>query len=166
MNNQDDEEQKEEKEQKESSFIQKYGKKMTIIENLLKEQKKITKELEKEMEWFSKYKNKLIEKEQNKKEQKKQNALKPRGFACPCNVSDKLCIFMGKPLGTRISRTEATKFINLYIKENNMKDPEKKSRILPNENFIHLFGEDMKTDENITSFTIQKYMNRLFIHSK
>ena len=46
----------------------------------------------------------------------------PSGFAKPTIISDELCSFLGKPIGTEVARTEVTKFLSLYIKEHKLQD--------------------------------------------
>ena len=44
---------------------------------------------------------------------------KPSGFATPTTISESLCKFLDKPCGTQVARTEVTKYIGQYIKDNN-----------------------------------------------
>ena len=66
-------------------------------------------------------------------EKSKKNAIKrkPSGFAKPTVISDELCFFLGKPNGTEMARTEVTKYITQYIKENNLQSVENKKKIIP-----------------------------------
>jgi chromatin remodeling complex protein RSC6 len=108
---------------------------------------------------FEKYASKLV-KQQTKTTAEKPKR-KPSGFASPTVVSPDLCIFMGKPVGTLISRTETSKFLSTYITENHLYNENNKSVILPDENLQHLLGNPT-TETEITYFTIQKYINRHF----
>jgi chromatin remodeling complex protein RSC6 len=88
----------------------------------------------------------------------------PRGFACPSKVSDELCDFMGKPRGTKISRTETSSFLSKYIATNGLQDPERKSVILPDSKLIQLFGEDaMKSGDDLNYFNMQKHITPHFL---
>ena len=58
-----------------------------------------------------------------------------------------------------MSRTDVTKHLIEYISKYNLYDPNKKSRVIPNEKLLTLLGNDVDT-ENLTRFTIQKYMNK------
>jgi chromatin remodeling complex protein RSC6 len=49
-----------------------------------------------------------------------------------------------------------------YIDDNNLKNPEKKTIIIPDEKLMKLLGDECK-DVNLTHFTIQKYINKHFI---
>jgi chromatin remodeling complex protein RSC6 len=78
------------------------------------------------------------------------------GFAKPTKISSELCKFMGKEEGTEIARTDVTKYIIAYIKENKLGESK---NIKPDEKLQKLLG----INEEITYFNIQKYMNKHFI---
>ena len=80
----------------------------------------------------------------------------PSGFAKPGPVSDELCKFLGLKVGTHIARTEVTKEINKYCKENNLQKPEDKRTILPNKDLKTLLR--LKKGDEVTFFNLQKYM--------
>jgi chromatin remodeling complex protein RSC6 len=101
-----------------------------------------------------------LSKEQQKSAREKRQR-KPSGFASPTKVSPELCVFMGRPVGELISRTETSKFLSEYISSNQLFDPLNKTIIRPNEQLSRLLGETAR-DNEITYFTIQKYMNRHF----
>jgi chromatin remodeling complex protein RSC6 len=109
---------------------------------------------------FEKYASKIA-KQQTKTTTDKPKR-KPSGFASPTTVSPELCAFMGKPVGTLISRTETSKFLSAYITENHLYAENNKSVILPDDNLLYLLGNSL-TDGDITYFTIQKYINRHFV---
>jgi chromatin remodeling complex protein RSC6 len=75
-------------------------------------------------------------------------------------ISDELCMFLGFPLNSNVPRSEVTKAINSYIKENNLQDP-------ANRKFILLEGspaaDKLKVllrnpEQPVTFFSIQKYL--------
>ena len=102
---------------------------------------------------------KRLEKE-SKKNKNKGNR-KASGFAVPTKISKDLCKFMGVTEGTQLARTEVTKYIIQYIKDNNLPDKSNKKIINPNNKLKSLLKID-KGDE-ITYFNLQKYMNKHFI---
>lgn len=73
---------------------------------------------------------KTVKKLQSKKNKKKKPAtdengeVKKNGFARPTDISTELADFLGIEHGVQIARTEVTKKINAYIKENDLQDPE------------------------------------------
>jgi len=86
---------------------------------------------------------------------------KPSGFATPSKISAELCEFMGKHEGSEVARTEVTKFVIAYIKENGL--AESKS-IKPDDKLKALLGT--KEEDQVTYFNIQRYMNQHFLNSK
>lgn len=101
-----------------------------------------------------------LEKKIEKKKQKKMK--NPSGFARPTEISQELCEFMNKPCGSKIPRTEVTKYLINYIKENKLQDEAKKSNILPDNKLKVLLGKN----EGVTYFSLQTLMNRHFVKYK
>lgn len=102
---------------------------------------------------------KNLKKEANKNKSKGNR--KPSGFANPSKVSKELCEFLNKKEGTEIARTEVTKAIISYIDKNNLKNENNKQFITPDEKLKFLLG--INDGEELTFFTLQKYMNKHFI---
>lgn len=92
----------------------------------------------------------------------------PSGFAKPTKVTKELCDFMDRPDGTEIARTEVTKFLVQYIKENNLQEQngETKNKIIPDKKLQNLLCLTTDQVNDLTFFTIQKYMNKHFISKK
>ena len=86
---------------------------------------------------------------------------KPSGFAEAAPISNDLCDFMGKNHGTNMARTEVTKFICNYIRQNSLANNENKREIKPDNKLKSLLGTEDGTI--ITYFNIQRYMNKHFI---
>ena len=75
-------------------------------------------------------------------------------FQVPTDISPQLCAFLGRPAGSQESRSNVTKFVTTYVKEQNLKNkhdinPDAKLRALLN----------VKADEKLTYFNLQKYLN-------
>ena len=68
---------------------------------------------------------------------------------------------MNKQIGTQIARTEVTRYIINYIKVNNLESKENKKIIVPDDKLRELL--QIKMDDELTYFTIQKFMNKHFI---
>jgi chromatin remodeling complex protein RSC6 len=109
---------------------------------------------------FSKYASKVSR--ENSKSSVEKRKRKPSGFASPTEVSDELCLFMNKPTGSLVSRTETSRFLSKYISDNKLFNESNKSIIMPDEVLASLLGKEAVGTE-ITYFTIQKYINRHFI---
>jgi len=110
----------------------------------------------KSLEKKVKKKMKSLEKLANKNKNKGNR--KASGFAIPTNISKDLCTFMDKPEGTKMARTEVTKYIIQYIKDNKL--PQGKI-IKPDKKLKGLLNVD--GTEEVTYFNIQKYMNKHFV---
>jgi chromatin remodeling complex protein RSC6 len=104
----------------------------------------------------------VIKKEQKTTSNKSKRDRKPCGFAVSAKVTPEMCEFMGRDDGTLISRIEITKYLNLYIKEKGLENPENKQIIVPDEKLWKILGEEAR-EEKITHFTIQKYLNKHFV---
>jgi hypothetical protein len=107
-------------------------------------------------------------KQKDKKKDKPKNKRAPSGFAKPTKVTKELCEFMDKPEGSEIARTEVTKALVIYIKNNNLLEQgeDLKNKIVPDQKLQNLLG--IKSDEllGLTYFSIQKYMNKHFYSNK
>ena len=86
---------------------------------------------------------------------------KPSGFAKPSKVTKELCEFMKKDEGAEIARTEVTKALVSYIKENKLEKKENSKIICPDEKLKTLLSID--DAEELTYFNIQKFMNKHFV---
>lgn len=84
----------------------------------------------------------------------------PSGFAKPGDISPELCDFMDKPHGTKMARTEVTKFLTQYIKSNNLQDQSNKRRILCNDELATLLS--VTPEVEVTYFNLQKFMKPHF----
>jgi len=87
----------------------------------------------------------------------------PSGFAKPSKVTKELCAFMNKAEGSEIARTDVTKALVSYIKENKLENSSNSKIICPDEKLKNLLILDESQD--LTYFNIQKYMNKHFIKS-
>jgi chromatin remodeling complex protein RSC6 len=109
---------------------------------------------------------KNIKKDKKKDKQKVKRA--PSGFAKPTKVTKELCLFMNKPEGSEIARTEVTKALVNYIKTNNLLEQgeDSKNKIVPDEKLKNLLGIEKDELNDLTYFNIQKYMNKHFYSNK
>jgi hypothetical protein len=109
-------------------------------------------------------------KQKDKKKDKPKNKRAPSGFAKPTKVTKELCEFMDKPEGSEIARTEVTKALVIYIKNNNLLEQgeDLKNKIVPDQKLQNLLGIKNDSDEliGLTYFNIQKYMNKHFYSNK
>ena len=82
----------------------------------------------------------------------------PSIFERPTKVTDELCLFLGKAKGTLMSRSEVTKAVNNYVKENNLKN---KHDIKPDAPLKKLLA--IGDGEPLTYFNLQRYLNRHYV---
>jgi chromatin remodeling complex protein RSC6 len=85
----------------------------------------------------------------------------PSGFAKPSKVTKELCEFMNKAEGSEIARTEVTRALVVYIKENKLENTSNSKIISPDDKLKVLLGLD--DSQELTYFNIQKYMNKHFV---
>ena len=88
-------------------------------------------------------------------------ARQPSGFAKPSKVTKELCEFMNKTEGSEIARTEVTRALVAYIKENKLENTTNSKIISPDDKLKGLLGLD--DSQELTYFNIQKYMNKHFV---
>jgi chromatin remodeling complex protein RSC6 len=123
----------------------------TQISSLQQNLKNLEKNVKKQMNGLKK----IVTKNNNKGNRA------PSGFATPRKVTNELCNFMNKSNGTEIARTEVTKALIAYIKENKLENEQNSQFIYPDEKLKFLL--DIKDGDELTYFNIQKYMNKHFI---
>ena len=100
---------------------------------------------------------KVIAKVQKKRDNAKKS---PSGFAKPCKISDELCKFVGIPLGSEKSRTDITRYINAYVKEKNLNNPENRREFFPDDKLRAILN--VKQDEKVTYFILQRLIAHHF----
>jgi len=138
----------------EVSSMAKLAAKIVSVVSLLKEIQAELKVAQKEFDKLNKTKLKA--------EKKRANArTTPSGFAKPTKISDELCAFLTVAKGTEMARTEVTRKLNAYIKENGLFDQANKRKILPNAALKKLLG--CKDGDDVSYFNVQRYMKRHFI---
>lgn len=122
--------------------------KITVIQNSVRGiEKNVRKELRSLERKLSKNKNK--------------GSRKPSGFAVPSSISNELCNFMKLDQGAKIARTEVTQYIINYIKQKELQDKNNGRKIKPDKALKSLLN--VKKNEDLTYFNLQKYMNKHFV---
>lgn len=84
----------------------------------------------------------------------------PCGFIKPALISNELASFLDKPEGSMMPRTQVTREINAYIRENKLQDPSFGRRIIPDDNLKKLLR--LKKSDELTYFNLQRYMKHHF----
>ena len=83
---------------------------------------------------------------------------KPSIFELPTPLSNELCSFLGRPSGSKESRSNVTKAITTYVKEKNLKE---KHTIKPDSKLKALLG--VADADVLTYFNLQRYLNRHYL---
>jgi len=96
------------------------------------------------------------------KQKRKKIVRAPSGFAKPSLISNELSSFMGLGENTMIARTDVTKFIINYIKENDLQKKEDRRYIIADSKLKKLLYITEDSPE-LSYFNIQKFMNHHFI---
>ena len=87
----------------------------------------------------------------------------PSGFAKPSKISGEMAKFLSLDPSEEIPRNQVTKLINNYIIEHDLRNEKDKRQILPNPELSKLLN--LKGDEQLSYFNLQKYMKHHFIKS-
>lgn len=130
------------------STLSTFRSQITLLQNQIKGLEKTTKK-----------QIKTMEKELSKR--KIRGKREPGGFARPTKISEGLCEFLEKPVGSEVARTEVTQYIVKYIKNNDLQNPKNRKEICADEKLKKLL--DLKGDEELNYFNLQTHMNKHFI---
>jgi upstream activation factor subunit UAF30 len=94
------------------------------------------------------------------KKRRKNINRQPSGFVKPTLISNELAAFLGKSNGSEMARTEVTREINTYIRDNKLQDKENGRRILPDAKLKKLLK--LKDGDELTYFNLQRFMSPHF----
>ena len=99
----------------------------------------------------------------NSKRKRKAGNRAPSGFVKPTRISDELALFLEKPSGSEMARTEVTRDINKYIRSNNLQDKVNGRKINPDSKLTTLLK--LSATDELTYFNLQKFMSCHFAKS-
>jgi chromatin remodeling complex protein RSC6 len=97
------------------------------------------------------------------KEKKAVARSQPSGFNMPLQITDELASFSSWDPSVPKSRTDVTKLLCKYVKENNLQNPEHRKTILPDDNLCRILRYDREKEPPLTYSTMQRYIGHLFI---
>ena len=97
----------------------------------------------------------LAKRTRKKKASQTGGTKQPSGFAKPAAISKDLAKFLGVKSDILLARTEVTKRVNLYIKSNDLQNPENRRIIEPDNKLGKLLNNG---NEQVTYFNLQRYM--------
>lgn len=121
------------------------------------------KTIQTEVKLVQKNYNKVVKDHNKIVNKKKKTGRKPSGFAKPSQITNEMSDFLGLEKGVEIARNEVTSLINKYIVDNNLRNEEDKRKILPDKKLSKLLN--LKGDEELSYFNLQRYMKHHFIKS-
>ena len=125
---------------------------VTLIGILKKQDEKITK-LAESIDNLQFYKNKVLDEITDLRSNK-------MTFNTKCEISVELANFLGKT-NRQVSRTEVTREITTYIRNNNLQDPQNKRIILADLKLKELLK--LKPNDELTYFNLQRYIGPHFV---
>jgi len=96
----------------------------------------------------------------SEKKRRKNINRQPSGFVKPTLISNELAAFLGKSNGSEMARTEVTREINAYIRDNKLQDKANGRRILPDAKLKKLLK--LKDSDELTYFNLQRFMSPHF----
>jgi upstream activation factor subunit UAF30 len=96
----------------------------------------------------------------SEKKRRKNINRQPSGFVKPTLISNELAAFLGKSNGSEMARTEVTREINAYIRDNKLQDKDNGRRILPDAKLKKLLK--LKDGDELTYFNLQRFMSPHF----
>ena len=97
----------------------------------------------------------------NAKRNKNKGSRAPSGFVKPAAISSELAKFLGVEQGTKMARTDVTKMITSYVKQNGLQASDNGRRIVPDSKLKALLNVSDK--EEVTYFNLQKFMKHHFV---
>ena len=122
-----------------------------LLSKVKAELKVLEKQVSKEMKVLDKI---------NQKKNKNKGSRAPSGFVKPTKISDELATFLKKEKGSLMARTDVTKEMTAYIRENSLQDKSNGRKILPDAKLKKLLK--VSDADELTYFNLQKFMSPHF----
>lgn len=134
-----------------SEFMNKLQQISTLISGLKSEFRQLEKRASRELKSATKA---------GAKRKRKSGNRSPSGFVKPTLISNELASFLGREAGCEMARTEVTRVINTYIRDNKLQDKENGRRIIADAKLMALLK--VKPTDELTYFNLQRYMSPHF----
>lgn len=119
------------------------------------------KDLQSELKKVQRQFNKLRKTKKVKKTRVAADGAAPSGFAKPTKISPELADFLDVDKDVLMPRTNVTRLLTKYIKENNLQKPEDKRIILPDTKLAALLKTT--SEDNVSFFNLQSHLKTHFI---
>ncbi len=139
------------------SGIEKVSDKIRIIHDRLRSVKSLMTEIMRDITWIES----TLDRHSKKTDETSvaSSLRKPTGLAVPIRISGELCEFMNVPLGSKVSRVDATRAVHSYIKTNKLQDPTNKRVVLPDA----CLGNILQTTQPVAYLVLQKHLKHHFL---
>lgn len=128
-----------------------------IVNELKKELETLKSKMSRQEKAFKKFKKSLIPEEEKKPR-------KPSGFAKPTYLSNEMCDFLGEKYDIELPRTEVTKRILSYVKENELQNKTERRFIDLDDSLEKLLKPEQ--DFRTSYFNIQKLLKVHYLKEK
>lgn len=132
-----------------------YVERITMMNKELKELVNVGKSLEKD---FGNIVKIMTKKNKNKSNGERRH---PSGFAVASVLSDEMYSFLNIRKGEKVPRKDVTRLMNDYITKNELRNPDDKRIIIPNDALKKIFNS--KDTDTITYFNLQSFIKHHFI---
>lgn len=132
-----------------------YVERITSMNKELKELVNVGKSLEKD---FGNIVKIMTKKNKNKTTGERRH---PSGFAVASVLSDEMYTFLNIRQGEKVPRKDVTRLMNDYITKNELRNPDDKRIILPNDALKKIFNSN--DTDTVTYFNLQSYIKHHFI---
>lgn len=126
----------------------------TSIGSVMSKLRLYKKQVDKTLKDNKKKKKKVIDKTVNKSKRA------PSGITMPTKIPPIVCDFLGKPHNTQMARTDITREVYSYIRENSLQDKENKQQINPDNKLKKLL--DLQENDKLNYFNLQTYLSKHF----
>tara|TARA_B100000575_G_C23137730_1_gene661346 strand:+ start:986 stop:1612 length:627 start_codon:yes stop_codon:yes gene_type:complete len=137
---------------------------ITQNDNILNTQRLMNQLLKKTLKSYERerkdYEKNLARDRRRAKKDPSRKKREPSGFAVATDISDSLCDFLSLKKGTKLSRTDVTRKVTAYIREQNLQVPENRRSFIPDKQLGSILGplKDIDKDKGFTYFNLQRYI--------
>lgn len=124
-----------------------------VVKEVLKKARDVKRDVEREMRELKKKSGRRT----------RRPDAKPGGVCKPVRISNQLADFIGIDHGQLIPRTQVSKKINEYIRDNNLQDLSDRRILLPNAALEKLFSSDYVQGNKLDFFSLQKFIKHHYV---
>lgn len=142
-------------------FMNQYNELSSIVSTLLSSLKDVQSQMKNLQKLHAKEVKVLQKKTKKKRSSRDGKSKNPSGFTQPTKITDDLAAFLNVEKGTMLPRTEVTKKVNAYIKENGLQWEQNKRHIKPDKKLGKLLN--IGKDQELTYFNLQTFLKPHYV---